>query len=246
MNSPAAEARAKVIDKIKKCLAKADPTRNDSEAEVSLALETAHRLLRDNQMSMADIEFDMETGMAKQPVVEGLASQEFKQFKKWEYYSPWLCYVLCDVTPYFNCEETLYPGIRSIRRSVKKRIVFVGMENDVAMAIEIYKMLRKSIMRLAREKGVHLEGNAAYEAYCTGVCLNLIARAKKMKAEEKQESENNSKDLVVLKGALVKTYLDKKNMGEMEFIKTDTQNPHYFKGLRDGQQISLNFKKSLK
>lgn len=233
--------KSKLIDIIKKCLALGDSSRNTNEAEVANALAAAKRLMDQHNLSMAEV---AETQGRKDEIVEH-QMEERSGAPTWEYDLPWVCDHLFG-TKHFTLVG--YP-------SYKRKVVFVGYEPDVALAVEVYKLLWMELMGMGREWSYnnpspelsHKQHLVRRFKYIEGVVDSLRVRAQD---NYQGFTPKESKALQVMSDTKLKdvsAWLKaKRSLTTSHRRETGLHGDAKDAGYSDGKKVSLNFSKAVK
>jgi Protein of unknown function (DUF2786) len=212
----------RVLDRIRAFLNMAE---SPNEAEAATAMEMAHRMLKEHNLSLSDLE------LKKQEILEN----EYEQFHEMPVWKDQLLMQICKT---FYCES-----YRHHFTDISKWII-VGRSDNVATVKVTADYLLGAIDRWTDKYEPETEEEG--EDYKTGMADTLRARLIQMtNREEKIEASSpwgsTERALTVRENALVQKYMaDKKNMRKSEApdLKV-TDLDAYLKGLGDGKKISL-------
>ena len=250
--------RDKLIDRVKKMLAKADPKSNNFEAEMNTAAEMAKTLIADHKITQAEL--DGRDNLNK----EGLAEKE-AYFGKLPDWAEHLVVVVEKLT-----------GTRAIiqhRQSdpSNKKVSYIGSNLTVDIAIELFNKFFWIITDRAALVGalvprppfdlVSMLNNAAFgqssapinkmesfNSYALGFVHKLMVRAERKVKMESPEAQQKYELMVVRETAAIVEYIKAKynppktkeppvNYGDKEA---------YVKGYMDAENESLNVHKTIK
>ena len=128
------DTREDVIEKVRKILAKADPSRNDCEAEAANALRIAKRLMAEHGLDTADIEVsgeDAEDGNFN--FVNCQNETEYKGF--------YVNHIINAVATITSTRAFRTAHHQADGRHIKYRVTFCGTETDAAVASAMFTML---------------------------------------------------------------------------------------------------------
>jgi len=128
------ETKEDVIEKVRKIMAKADPSRNDCEAEAANALRIAKRLMAEHGLDMADIEVsgeDAEDGNFN--FVNCQNETEYKGF--------YVNHIINAVATITSTRAFRTVHHQADGRHIKYRVTFCGTETDAAVASAMFNML---------------------------------------------------------------------------------------------------------
>lgn len=215
-----------VIRKIKKSLALANDKANEQESQTAMLM--AQKLMAKHNLSMNDINLNVEI---KKETKEGVGIRSGRI--AW-----WQLSLSEIIAKNFRCYSYFYSG---------SRLVFFGLEQDVAIATEVFKFAVESIKYLASKyvKDNHISGYrqrtiAVKNDYILGFLSGL---------EDRFEEQVNKEDwgLVLVKDALVE---QKYNEMELKSVKSNPINTMgdmgaKMQGYEDGKSFDHN-KKALK
>jgi hypothetical protein len=234
--------KKRIIDIIKKCLALGDSSRNNSEGEIANALAAAKRLMDQHNLSMAEV------AESDQPQREEIIEHKMEEragAPNWEYDLPRVCNNLFGTRHFISIG---YP-------SYKRKVVFVGYPSDVALAVEVYKLLWMEMMEMGR---VWSYENPSPELtnkqrlvrrfkYIEGIVETLSYRSAShyqgfSKKEETALTVYDKKKADEIQGWLKSHY----DLGPMRRRDTGLHDDAREAGNTDGKKVSLNFSKAVK
>lgn len=210
----------KVLEKVKKLLAL---SQSPSEAEASSALEKAHALLAEHNLSIADIKEDVE--IEEDVLIDGVRLPNWKKL------------LAISVTRANYCDVILRSKIEFNGVSLEnhKKLNIVGKAHNSIVARAMVEYLFATIERLAKK----VKGKSAKESYKLGVAHNLAKRLKAITDAEKAPNSGLS-GLVVYESGKVKDYLDGIG-GKTSKVKSSVSNSNAYRaGFADGANVSLN------
>jgi hypothetical protein len=121
-------------------------------------------------------------------------------------------------------------------------IVFVGATSDSGLAAEVYRILRKELLRLSLSE----YGAINRRSFLSGAVETLKERVKAMNAE-KAAAENTGRALVVVKANDVALYVKKHynfTKGQIRGSRCETWS--YERGRQAGHSVNLSFGTHLK
>lgn len=239
--------RSRIIEKIRACFALGDPSSGATEAEALNALTKARALMAEYNLSQGEV--IREAGKAGGPGVE-MTEQDVvgrQSMWPWERHLPGVCASLFDVDYYYQRYRTPDMGWKS---GDKTKVVFVGFPVDVAIAIEAYRLLHLEVMSMRTEYT-----GKEREFFRDGVVTRLRKRAYELSQSREAmklqtaAAENECRDLVVIKGQLVKSWMENK-YPEMRSARpcgtTGYGSSARHEGYKAGGSISLDFGKQIK
>jgi hypothetical protein len=174
------EELQKIVDRIRACLALGDSEKNSSPEEVETALRMAKLLMAKYSLSMDDIAQD---SSGNGITVEGMA--ERSGAPKWEYSLCRVCNELFDTRSYIQVGDKRY----------RKKLMFVGYPADVAISVEVYKLLilelrnmgNKWIAENLSEENTQKMNLTRKHKYLYGIVITLIRRAKEMATKSQED-----------------------------------------------------------
>lgn len=212
-----------IIRKIKKCLALANDGKSSDESDTAMLL--AQKLMAKNNISMQDVEYQKENHTKN--VVEGSGTEYTKL--QW-----WMKSLANTIGENFRC----YSFIRNWEG--KTKIIFLGLETDVAICKVVYEYAVDSIkffsdmyIKMRGVGGKRGTTIAIKNDYIAGYLLGL-------KDKFKQQIEKEGWGLVLVKDALVVRELEKLNISKGKPLKRKTNGDTEAreKGYNDGKNFS--------
>ena len=227
------DEREKIIDTIRKCFALGDKDRNPSEAEAETALNRAKTLMARYNLSMAEVA--ERKGASETKIVhETLNPTKVAMEWNWER----------DLSRVCNALFSTYTFVKGSKR----KVVYVGHEQDVALSIEVHHLLRAEVMllglRWSREQGNNVIGMSARLKYQEGVVHTLIRRANAQVEGLTKDEASQSTAIVVRKQDDAKAWAEKQFSlvpGRSSY-RSGNHGDAYSSGIKDGNKVSLNFK----
>lgn len=210
--------KSRIITLIRKCLAKGDASRNNSTAEVETALAMAQKLMAEHNIAMTDVQFNAETQTLKSGIEEFQYSKPV--VSKWRRTLPHVVNILCNTDHYWQNRQHLR---------------FVGMKDDIDMALVIYEELMTAIRRIRNAS--EWESRSAFSY---GMVMNLYHRAKKMNAEQSRPS--NTMALMIVKDKAIGEFLKTKGLRVMRETRTTYRSSDYENGYAAGESVHLGRK----
>lgn len=229
-----------IIRKIRQCFALGDRERNPSEHEAEAAINTAKRLMAKHNLSMAEVALDSGDALSSQKIVNTSLSPRSTP-PRWELELPWVCAHLFDVSFYYR---------RHHMPTEKTAVVFVGYEHDVAIAIEVFKLLKMELLVMGQRWAARnlnaMRSNRFY--YTLGVVDRLRDRARQASSGLNGVEENTCRAIVVSKEANIKRWIQERlQLGASRKLSQGDGNiRERHEGYRDGEVVSLNFAKAVK
>ena len=225
MTPPMTHEKEKLLERIKKCLMLGDHKRNNSPEEVATALNFAKRMMKQYNISLLEIQLDE---MKEEEVVEGEGVVK-RKFKYWEQYLSNVVAKFCSVGIFVRTSRNGWG------RTVRQRVVFFGLKEDVEMAEQTYSILRKVILKMATNHGY--KGTDS-KSYCAGVVNTLSERVDN---EEKMSEEEEKKctAVMVIKNQIVKKYEETLDLKKGQSRSQNIDYSAYDHGKRDGHHVNL-------
>lgn len=211
--------KSSIIERIKKCLALGNVNKNNSTAEAETALAMAQKLMAEHNIAMTEVQFNSETQTLKGNVEEfsfGLVNS------KWRQTLPHVVNILCNTKHYWHDRKTL---------------MYVGLKDDIEMAVLIYKELITAILRIRR--GAMFESRSSF---CYGMVMNLYHRAQAMHKAETRPTNTNA--LMVVKDVAIKNFLAAKGLVSRRGNSRRVSSGDYDRGYQAGQGIALGRKRA--
>ena len=122
-------------------------------------------------------------------------------------------------------------------------ITFVGIQQDITLAKEIYTILQKQVKRIASKEGY---SGADARHFCLGVTSRLYDRALEEFADMTPQQASKCKDMVVVKDALIKAYFNKLDLCTARSSGASVNPAAFDAGREAGKNVSLNFRKTIR
>lgn len=166
--------REKIVDKIKKLLAKAKGTTN--EAEAAVFAQKAHELLVKHDVDEAEIVTEDETVDA--PIVGTDV--------KVRYHSSAISGLASAVAQYYMCGGIV---VRRFRGSSIVRYDFIGRESRTIVASQMFKYIEDTIYRMSKER--FPDGGNAKREFEKGASVNMAWRIVNMMKKARTDNPGN-------------------------------------------------------
>jgi len=180
----------------------------------------ARKIMNEYNISMSEIDID---DMKKQEVVQNKGIIK-RKFKGWEFLLSGAVSKLCSV------------GVFKRNGYCDSKIVFFGLKEDVDLAEQIYSILRKELLSMARLKGYK---GAEQRSYCLGIVHTMLRRLEEeQKKEEKQEQGEKCKAIMVIKNQLVEQYKVKLRLRPGRAARVGNYSA-YDRGRMDGHSVNM-------
>lgn len=214
--------REKLIDKIRKLLAKAKGTDNQEEAAVFA--QKAHELLLRNELDIAEVTAE------GQEVSEQVVGTRHKP----RYDTPWFRGLANAVAKYYMCGMVRYK-INGRRGS--ETYAFVGRESRTLVAAEMFGYLEKTIYRLSNEAS---KDGVVRRNFQKGAAVNMAFRVMKMLEKAKVDNPGNLPALYDAAAAEIADFFKKEQVGTMKTRALELSGPGYHAGVAAANNISMN------
>jgi hypothetical protein len=201
-----------ILSKVKKLL---NLGNSPNEAEAQSAIEKAHSLLKEYNLSISDIKKDSVYDIKEEIISESKSE------------SVWKKYIMIGVAKANYCMHL----ITKSRSGVKNQ--FIGKEHNVVVAIEMTNYLIATVERLAKKYDGSVRGD-----YKKGLAYRLCERLFEINKAEKVECNA----LVVQEEATIKKYLQEQHTNIKSIstkVKTNNHNA-FCKGMSDANSIGLH------
>lgn len=222
-------SRESLLQRIRACFNLGSERANTTEAEMATAVAMAKKLMAEHNLSEAEVMVTQPEGAAG-PIVEEAVAETYSKPAPYEGYLAVAVGYLFDVHPL----------------QVGKVIKFFGLPSDLELAVEVFRILREEINKMAKtaadENGYTPRENFHYRS---GIAVTLMKRCKEQAAGLTDEQQEKCRGLVVVKDQLIKRHIAEK-VGRIAPGRTRQAGTEAFaQGRQDGHQVSLNFRKSL-
>ena len=145
--------RQEIIEKIRACFNRADVTRGATQAEAETSIKMAKRLMADYNLSQSEVELSTtDDGTTGDQVTED-GVETYTRFWPFELTLTHVCKNLFNVRP---LQKYVWDKETGKNRKV---IVFIGYSVDVALAQEVYGILRDDVLNLEKTLGTKVSNN---------------------------------------------------------------------------------------
>lgn len=225
----------KILDKLQKLLALAG---SDNEHEAELAMSKAEVLMREHNLSVADVALNGSGADVQSQKVHGLTVT----YVKWEGSLGWT------IARTFNGQ-----GIRT-PRGVDEGwyFIFVAGRTDLAIIVDLYERLRETVKRMTKQYMAQHKGyrgrSLLQNSYRLGLLNTIIARLKQLKENTAPDDTQKNvygltgKELVVVKEKAVdqRVALLFPNMKMARTRSSRVLLSAYEQGKTDGHNVSLH------
>jgi len=201
-----------ILCKVKKLLALGN---SPNEAEAQSAIEKAHQLLKDYNLSITDITSDSKYGIIEDVVIESKND------------SIWKKYIMLGVAKANYCMHLI---TKSRTGTIHQ---YIGKEHNVIVAKEMTNYLFATVERLSKKHSGSVRGD-----YKKGIAYTICNRLYELNKEEKVQCSA----LVVQEESMIKNYL-KEKYSDIKSVSTNCRYKNYnafTAGTNDGYDVSLN------
>lgn len=214
--------REKLIDKIRKLLAKAKGTDNQDEAAVFA--QKAHELLLRNELDLDEIQAE------GQEVSEKVIGTRHKP----RYDTPWFRGLAVSVAKYYMCGMVRYKigGQRGT-----ETYAFVGRESRTLVAAEMFGYLEKTIYRLSNEAS---NVGVIRRNFQKGAAVNMAYRISRMMEKVKTDNPGNLPALYDQAAAEIQDFFAKEKVKTLKTRALELSGPGYHAGVAAANNISMN------
>jgi hypothetical protein len=212
-------AQDKIIDKIRKLLAKANGTNSPEEA--AIFAQKAHELLVAHGIDEAQV-------ITEGQDLPGLSRAAVKP----RYDTPWFRGLSTAVAQYYMCGvvRSRVPGIRST-----ERYEFIGRESRTVVAASMYEYLEKTIYRLSNEAS---KDGVVRRNFQKGAAVNMAYRLVNMLKKAKADNPENLPSLYDQAKAEVDEYMS--GVKTLKNRQLALSGRGYFAGAEAANNISVN------
>lgn len=223
----------RIIEKLQKLLALAG---SDNEHEAALAMARAEALMREHNLSLADVDPDG-TGAT-------IADVQIEPTGSLTTYPLWESDLACAVAWAFHGQVVNW--INGYGRC--KKLHIVAGQTDMAIILDLFERLRQTVRRKAAAY-VKAEGGGyrAGQSYRVGMVHTVARRLEALRRNTEPGDESNAhgvsgKDLMVIKDKAINQYFTelfgqpKKDTRKLQF----GDEAAYLQGQADGRDVSLH------
>lgn len=225
----------KVIEKLQKLLAL---SASDNENEAALAMSKAEKLMRENNLSVADVAMNGSGAHVTSAETAGMT----KSVQSWERHLG-------------SCIAHTFNGkaiISRLGRGQGWKFTFVAGRTDLVIIVDLYERLRQSIRRMSKSyvrnnPDPFISPRTLHNSYRIGVVLIIQERLEKLRENTRPDDARNAfgmtgNELMVIKDKAVEQRVRKlfprlkKNATRFSGVDANA----YRQGKADGQNISLH------
>lgn len=219
----------KIIEKIRNLIKLAEDGKDDEESQTALLM--AQRLMLRYKISQYDLDNE-----SKQEIT----LRSLSVYKRIYWWERALAQVIAD-----NFSVMLYMQSNQFphQRSVQRKIVFMGFEEDTEFAFNMYHLAAESMKYYA---SLHVQNNTTNQAdadvrksYYQGFIDGLEEKFKQQK--QAMEKENDRYSLMLQTDPEVKKAYEQQVKGHISFKapKLDLKSQAYSDGFQKGQNVTL-------
>jgi hypothetical protein len=226
--------RDEVLNKVALLLRLAAGT--PEEAEAQTAMNKAHELLKQYDLSMSDVELEKE--------VETITTDGTETF---HFAYAWIWSIAWSISQLTNTKYFRQRNFSAGKKMADSNIRFVGTKTDVAVATALFTYMRNTIKILASASPYSKPSERT--SYCNGVAQRIKERVKEIKQwEEEQKDAAGARCTAIVH---VKDGAIKKYMQENFRLRNENQNfagslnRPFAHGMQDGNNVPLNIHKAL-
>ncbi len=216
----------RILERVKKLLAL---SQSPNEAEAASALEKAHELLRDYNLSIENITVDSDYAID--------AYEQGTRLQSWRLV---LLSVLCDCNycKLLESRDYLQPGDAADTRTIYT-LKIAGRPHNIDVCKSLADYLLKAVERLAKVMASG-KGKQYISSYKMGLSSNLIERLRQLKQEDSLQATGH--ELIVRESENVDAFLSQKfdRLRNKTTRARVSQASAYAQGQKDGQNIALN------
>ena len=219
------------IEKIKKLLAKADKSRNSSEAEAEVAMRMAMAMMDSADISMADVQsssMDDEFGELGHSWLNGGEAKQYFVWKK---------ILIQNLAYFFDC------SVVNCTEERKSKFDIIGRESNRITCEMFYNWLHDRTMKEAKEK--YGSQTAKRNSYCLGVAQGIANKIKQIKPKE-ENAKANGWGIVPINEVNKLKYELYPNLISTKLKTTMSDGGAYVAGREVGNNTSLNNQFGLK
>ena len=231
-----------IINKIRKMLDLADPTKNDNANQVEVAMRKAQEFMKQHGLSMADIAAKSQAGELEIDVAMW-RDEERSQYDTW-------VRILAQATgELLGCRTILYRSGAQNRYRVS--MAFIGEETDVTIAQSVWPWLVKHGRRAAR---VAMDSGwcAEHRSFVEGFACKVMQRATEMAAAAKDpETDDDKRYLMVInaKERAIQVHMDDMFLNlttrKSSSLRGDYDPMAAAMGAAEGAKVNLGFRQQL-
>lgn len=160
--------KEQLLETIRKILALADPSKNDSDNQVATALAKAHELMRKHSISMAEIH----KGAGSTWGVKEIFTEVMPQI---DTFSKYILQAMCDL---FDCQWVIQRFGRDYK--YKLRLIILGEDADATICIDVWKYLNGVAKKNARVR-YGPSWNVSHRSYAEAFGHMLCVRVKQIR-----------------------------------------------------------------
>lgn len=247
------EAREKAIRQVKKLLALAD--KNSHEGEMTSAMEKAKAIMMEYDLSLTDVEIKEMEASLKADDIKTVFRRNCV---------PWERTLGSAVAKLFDCMDYRHGSGRTNPKNGRWEpcfcVAFIGVAPDPQIATEAYEALHETLLNMGRRSEFRGSNQGAY---LLGVAQRLRERAIDIVHKQRAAAgmtlssqaapldpsipvpPNNCTALVIVKEKIIKEAAEKKGFRSITSGKMGGSSGAYHTGRIHGNNVNLNFRKTL-
>lgn len=226
--------KLKIAERVMKLFSLGDATKNQSEAEVQLAITKARELMMEHDLSLADIE-SLGTSKAKKVVHIITQTPVYTLRQRFALYDDYIAAAVETITDTENYIRNFWQHSQRYWQRV-----FVGTETDVAVAKELFMVLLDGMRRRARDK--YGKGwSKKHIDYCLGYSYALVIKARQAYRDTLPAGDQKSVALAIIadKKAARETYTKKLNLTPGKKRRMRVHADAWAAGEQDGNLVDI-------
>jgi hypothetical protein len=240
------DSKRKHIDRILKLFALGGEDANTTEAETLAAVTKAREMMARHQISMAEIE--LAKGAATAQAIQVKIDQYHAYTRKGGTLAQYdltvaeAVGILCDCR--FFLRTTVSRNYRTDKTDKHISVVFMGEEQDVALASELFMIWLQAVRKAARQKygsGKNL-WTPQHTAYAVGFGVRMIQRAKDQVRTLTAEQQKTWALVLRSKAQALNAAWDKLNIRNEKNRRKELDVQAYSEGYVDGGKFNMSTK----
>lgn len=230
----------KVVDRIKKLLSLGDKQKNSNENEAMLALERAHAMMREHGIQMAELtaeDDEIEINIVR------WSDEERSQ------YDTWVSIMASATAELFGCQNILFKSNAANRYRV--RMCFVGEENDIELAKNVWPWLVKCCRRSATAT-LGSGWTSSHRSFAEAFAARIYTRSKEIAEQSKRPvtaEDHKYAMVVVAKDDALFDFMSKHfpnlTRGKKRGFRGDYDHASALAGANAGDRVNLNFRRQV-
>jgi ubiquitin len=232
----------KILDRVVKLFKLGSADANTTEAEMMLAISRAKEMMARHNLSMAEAETKLGTpehvSQLRDRVKEYTAyTRKISDFAYYDYNVASCVMTLTGTRAIVSIGKQQWNGLSTMR--------FIGMEEDVGIAAEIFIIFLEAVRRAARS--TYGSGwSARHTAYAIGFSSRMARRAQEVGNQLSREEATTMALVVQGKSQAIDDYLRNKGVGQSTRKPKIADGEAYARGYTDGANMNLTVKRTMK